>query len=153
MRVTADTRQLEVDPGSRAVVGVDVVNTGAVIDGISTRVIGLPEQYITAQPALLPTKFGPVETADMALLGAGGEHHCSAWRIVADEQDLRVTGWLCGPQGKPVERTTLACLVDRLQLSPAQTDAGLRAFFRDADRRRTPGCPAPKPVPAGRRPA
>jgi hypothetical protein len=54
VRVTADTRQLEVDPGSRAVVGVDVVNTGAVIDGVSTRVIGLPEQYITAQPALLP---------------------------------------------------------------------------------------------------
>ena len=54
MRVTADTRQLEVDPGSRAVVGVDVVNTGAVIDGVSTRVIGLPEQYISAQPALLP---------------------------------------------------------------------------------------------------
>ncbi|HEU5008613.1 MAG TPA: carboxypeptidase-like regulatory domain-containing protein [Jatrophihabitantaceae bacterium] len=54
MRVTADARQLEVDPGSRAVLGVDVVNTGAVIDGVSTRVIGLPEQYVSAQPALLP---------------------------------------------------------------------------------------------------
>lgn len=42
------------DPGTRAVLGVDVVNTGAVIDGVSTRVIGLPEQYVSAQPALLP---------------------------------------------------------------------------------------------------
>jgi hypothetical protein len=54
VRATTDARQLEVDPGSHAVVGVDVVNTGAIIDGVSARIIGLPEEYVTAQPAMLP---------------------------------------------------------------------------------------------------
>src|SRR5207244_11716951 len=54
MRVASDTRQLDVDPGGTAAVVLEVVNTGAVIDGITARVIGLPDQLVTAQPALLP---------------------------------------------------------------------------------------------------
>jgi hypothetical protein len=45
---------LEVDPGGTTTVVVDVVNTGGVIDGITARVIGLPEQSVHAEPALLP---------------------------------------------------------------------------------------------------
>ncbi len=54
MRVSADTRQLEVEPGTNVAVCVDVVNTGAVIDGVSARLVGLPEQYVSVQPAMLP---------------------------------------------------------------------------------------------------
>jgi hypothetical protein len=107
----------------------------------------------SAQPAPLQTKFGPVESTEMVLSGGGAEHHCSAWRIVAEEQDLRVTGWLCSPDERPVDRLALACLVDRLELSPAQTDGGLRTLFSQTERRRTPGCPSGKPAPAIRRPA
>jgi hypothetical protein len=54
MRVAADTRELTVDPGATTAVVVDVVNTGQVIDGVSARVIGLPEPCVTTQPRLLP---------------------------------------------------------------------------------------------------
>ena len=107
----------------------------------------------SARPAPLPTKFGPVETADVVFAGADGEHRCTAWRIVADDQDLRVTGWVCSPEGTPTDRAALACLIDRIGLSAAQTDAGLRTFFKDADRRRAPGCAGPRTGPAIRRPA
>jgi hypothetical protein len=107
----------------------------------------------SAQPGPLATKFGLVETADLVLSAGGAEYRCAAWRIVAEEHDLRVTGWLCPAQDMPMTRTALACLVDRLEVEPAQTDAALRALFVAADRRRTPGCPSPRPVPAGRRPA
>ncbi|MEO6885018.1 MAG: carboxypeptidase-like regulatory domain-containing protein [Jatrophihabitantaceae bacterium] len=42
------------DPGSTAVVVLDVVNNDQVIDGITARVIGLADECVTAHPALLP---------------------------------------------------------------------------------------------------
>jgi 5-hydroxyisourate hydrolase-like protein (transthyretin family) len=54
VRAATDSRLLEVDPGSTTAVVVDVVNNGQVIDGITARVIGLADEYVTARPALLP---------------------------------------------------------------------------------------------------
>ncbi len=54
MRAATDTRQLDVDPGATASIAVEVVNVGEIIDGVSARVIGLPEHCVDAQPALLP---------------------------------------------------------------------------------------------------
>ncbi len=54
MRVATDNGHLDVHPGSTADVVVDIVNTGAVIDGVSAHVIGLPDHFVTAQPAMLP---------------------------------------------------------------------------------------------------
>jgi hypothetical protein len=108
----------------------------------------------TTSPETVPTRFGPVETAVLELADGAGGRPCSAWRIVAEEQDLRVTGWLCGPQGRPVERHALTCFIERLDLAAAsRPDPELKAFFAEAEKRRSPGCPTPRPVPAGRRPA
>ncbi len=101
----------------------------------------------------LPSRFGLLEAAELTLSGEGGEQRCMGWRMVADEQDLRVSGWLCAGPGKVVDRRSLACFAERLDLPPAQTDKALRAFFSVADRNRTSGCPAARPVLAGRRPA
>ena len=54
MRATLQRQQLDVVPGAAASLIVDVVNTDAVIDGISARVIGLPEECVRTEPALLP---------------------------------------------------------------------------------------------------
>jgi hypothetical protein len=54
MRAATATRVLDADPGSTTSVVVDVVNTGDVIDGVSARVIGLPDECVTAAPAMLP---------------------------------------------------------------------------------------------------
>ena len=61
MRVTAGSTLVDLPPGSSADVDVDVVNTGPVIDGITARVIGLPEQQVTTHPpvlALFPASAG-----------------------------------------------------------------------------------------------
>lgn len=54
MRVSSSTSQLAIAPGERSELTVDVVNTGSVIDGVTARIIGLPERAVTARPALLP---------------------------------------------------------------------------------------------------
>ncbi|MEO9139103.1 MAG: carboxypeptidase-like regulatory domain-containing protein [Jatrophihabitans sp.] len=54
MRAVSESRQLDVDPGSTTAIVVDVVNSGAVIDGITAHVIGLADEFVTTRPALLP---------------------------------------------------------------------------------------------------
>ena len=54
MRAATDNRLLEVDPGATTSVVVDVVNTGAVIDGVTASVIGLAPEFVQTQPSLLP---------------------------------------------------------------------------------------------------
>ncbi|MET3804459.1 hypothetical protein ABIB25_001454 [Nakamurella sp. UYEF19] len=54
MRVRADTDLLDLAPGQRADITVDVINTGDVIDGVTARVLGLPEQHVSSRPPVLP---------------------------------------------------------------------------------------------------
>jgi hypothetical protein len=54
MRATLAPDVVDVAPGTVAAVQVDVANTSEVIDGVGARVIGLDEQYVTANPKLLP---------------------------------------------------------------------------------------------------
>jgi hypothetical protein len=54
MRVAADNDTLLVEPGGTARFTLDIRNTGDVIDGVSARVIGLAEEHVRAEPALLP---------------------------------------------------------------------------------------------------
>lgn len=76
--VSSDTQRVEVDPGATATVVVEIVNTGDIIDGVSARVVGLPEQAVTAEPALLPLfpdTSGQVRlTVDVPRTLAAGRH-------------------------------------------------------------------------------
>lgn len=54
VRVSSEETQLTIAPGSRRDLTVDVVNTANVIDGITARIVGLPDRAVTARPAMLP---------------------------------------------------------------------------------------------------
>jgi len=54
VRVASETSLLDVQPGDTTELVVEIVNTSEVIDGVSTRVIGLPEPSVTSSPAMLP---------------------------------------------------------------------------------------------------
>jgi len=53
VRVTAGSTLVDLTPGSSTAVDLDVINTGPVIDGITARVIGLPEQQVSMKPPVL----------------------------------------------------------------------------------------------------
>ncbi|QDB79136.1 carboxypeptidase regulatory-like domain-containing protein [Georgenia wutianyii] len=64
MRALSTTDVLRVQPGETGEVPVDVVNTGAVIDAISARVLGLPADHVTTSPpvlALFPDATGRID--------------------------------------------------------------------------------------------
>jgi hypothetical protein len=53
VRVTAGSTLVDLAPGASTDLDFDVVNTGSVIDGVTARVIGLPEQQVRAHPPVL----------------------------------------------------------------------------------------------------
>jgi Carboxypeptidase regulatory-like domain len=54
MRVTAQNSLIDVPPGGSADVVLDVRNTSEIIDGVTTRIIGVPAAEVVSRPALLP---------------------------------------------------------------------------------------------------
>jgi hypothetical protein len=91
-------------------------------------------------PVPMTTKFGSAETADILMASDGVEHACVAWRILGEDAQLRLAGWQCGGGGKAVDRLTLACTLDRLDLVGAGDDPALKAYFSRAERNRLPQC-------------
>jgi hypothetical protein len=54
MRVSTEQRKLDVPPGGTSDVQVEVINTSAVIDGFSARLIGLNGNAVSSRPEVLP---------------------------------------------------------------------------------------------------
>lgn len=54
MLVSAQSQLIDVAPGGSADVVLEVRNTSEIIDGVTTRIIGVPVATVTSRPALLP---------------------------------------------------------------------------------------------------
>jgi hypothetical protein len=85
------------------------------------------------------TKLGPIEFAEV-VLADGLERTCLAFRL-ANVAGFSAHGWHCAG-AEPQQRADPACLIDRLAVLPNADDGRLKALFREADRRRDPGCGA-----------
>ena len=51
VRVSDGSTLVGLVPGPSTAVDLDIINTGAVIDGVTARVVGLPEHLLTSRPA------------------------------------------------------------------------------------------------------
>ncbi len=95
-------------------------------------------------PHLLPTRFGAFETADVTVSGAAGARTCVGFRLLEENPRFRISGFACGETARPVDRSAIACLIDRFDLVAAGEDHGLRDFFARAEQERRPECFASK---------
>lgn len=101
-------------------------------------------------PALIETRFGPLETADI-ILGDGTESRaCLAFRTVGSDSPFAMSGWWCAG-AKPSDRKQLTCLIDRLDLANAGAEPELRAAFARTELQRQPGCATPRLSATGRK--
>lgn len=98
------------------------------------------------QPLPLDTKFGLAELAEVTLAAGARERTCLAARQAIAGATTRLTGILCPAEGLQADPATLGCLIDRLQLLAGGDDAGLRAAFAQAERRRAGACQLPPRV-------
>lgn len=106
----------------------------------------------TRQSAMVATKFGPVEAAEVELSGATGRT-CLGFRFLHPEVSFRFSGWLCGGGAKPAGPAALACLIDAVTLAGPADDPTLKVMFAQGERRRSESCGAGPRVAAAVRKA
>jgi hypothetical protein len=88
-----------------------------------------------ARPQDIRTKFGTFEAAEATIRQEDRAHACIGFRRI-DMAGLTLVGWVCGTAQKPVDRVSLVCFIDRLDLVGGRRDAGLRKVFAEAERAR-----------------
>lgn len=118
---------------------VDLVREGAAIDLAITR---------SANPANLPTRFGPLETADVDLVaGAAMPVPCLGFRGAGLGGTFRLSGFACGTKARPMSRPALACVIDRLEFDGGGGDPALARYFADSEMKRSRACAGTALVP------
>jgi hypothetical protein len=97
------------------------------------------------QPSPLATRFGAFEAADIRLTsatpdGVSGERVCVALRSSASAKGaIEIAGLACGAGAKPMDRRSLGCMIDRLELAPG-ANVALEQFFEATDAERAKAC-------------
>lgn len=124
-RLTSAVDVVEVAPGERVEIPVEVVNTGDVIDGMTARVLGLPAAHVRVLPTVLPLFPGAsgtlvVQVSPPPSFPAG--HHLAT---------IQVTGRASGhePVHHDVEVVVAELPALRLSATPSTVRARRRAVF------------------------
>ena len=91
----------------------------------------------TGERGVIETKFGPVETLELTLGGAG-KRACTGFASLSPGA-LRLDGWLCAPLGQAPEPWAIICLLDRVTLS-GHPSSEMEAVFVGFEARRNPDC-------------
>ncbi len=98
-------------------------------------------------PAQLATRFGDAEVTDVTLTAAAGiDISCLSFRMQAKSLPWRMSGFACGG-AKPLARSELQCILDRLDLNTAGDDQALAKFFAVAELHRNPACAGTRLTP------
>lgn len=83
----------------------------------------------------LPSKFGPLSIVSFAI-ASGTPRQCLGFVRAYDDPRLQMSGWFC-QGGTAVERSTLACALDRLTLLSAGSEPKVGALFAQAELNRS----------------
>ena len=101
---------------------------------IANAAAGLDPSHIGSDEPL-PTKFGPVAIVPFEAT-KGAPRYCLGFVRTYDEPRLQLSGWFCQGNGF-IERSTLACALDRLTLLSAGSEPKVGALFAEAELHRS----------------
>jgi hypothetical protein len=96
---------------------------------------GLGPVEVQSDSEPLASKFGPLSILTFAT-SQGMPRRCLAFVRAYDDPRMQLSGWFCqGTQfgGMPVERSTLACALDRLTLLAAGSEPKVGQLFAQAE--------------------
>jgi hypothetical protein len=107
---------------------------------IATGAAGLGPAEVSSENETLASKFGPLSIVAFAA-SKGTPRKCLAFVRTYDDPRLQLSGWFC--QGTNlggaefIERSTLACALDRLTLLAAGSEPKVGALFAQAELNRS----------------
>ena len=89
----------------------------------------------------IDSKFGTAHLVDFAIAAQGTPHgrarRCLGFARPFDQPAMQIAGWYCSAGDEVVDRTTLACVLDRLTVLSAGGDGDLAGLFARAELKRT----------------
>jgi hypothetical protein len=102
---------------------------------IATRIVDYAVTDDVKPDGRIDSKFGPVPLVDFAVASHGHERRCLGFARPFNQPPMQIAGWYCSAGHEVVDRTMVACLLDRLTL--VNGDAKLAEMFARAEVKRT----------------
>jgi hypothetical protein len=90
---------------------------------------------VTREDQSLDSKLGPFSLVSFAT-GSNAPRQCLGFVRAYDDPRLQISGWFC-QEGALIERSTLACALDRLTLLAAGSEPKVGALFAQAELHRS----------------
>ena len=132
----------EADPQSGPYVMVEIYRPAVASDRfldasseIATRIVDYAVTDDVKPDGQIDSKFGPVPLVDFAVAPEGRERRCLGFARPFNQPAIQIAGWYCSAGREVVDRTMVACLLDRLTL--VNGDAKLAEMFARAEVKRT----------------
>jgi len=132
----------EADPQSGPYVMVEIYRPAVASDHfldasseIATRIVDYAVTDDVKPDGQIDSKFGPVPLVDFAVAPEGRERRCLGFARPFNQPAIQIAGWYCSAGREVVDRTMVACLLDRLTL--VNGDAKLAEMFARAEVKRT----------------
>ncbi len=91
---------------------------------------------VASDSETLASKFGPLSIVTFATSKAPARH-CIAFVRAYDDPRMQLSGWFCQGGSDFIERSTLACALDRLTLLAAGSEPKVGALFAQAELNRS----------------
>lgn len=134
-------------PGDRPVAELEIYRpggefgqSGQAIDNLAARMEPKGPRNLEAA-GVVDSKFGTVTL----LRSPGDTGSCLGFLKHLNDPSLRISGWSCQGEDLPLQRASVACLLNRLVLLTAGNDPKLAELFARAELRRT-NCASPSPL-------
>jgi hypothetical protein len=102
---------------------------------IATRIVDYAVTDDVKPDGQIDSKFGPVPLVDFSVAPQDHERRCLGFARTFNQPAMQISGWYCSAGHEVVDRTTVACLLDRLTL--VNGDAKLAEMFARAEVKRT----------------
>ena len=115
--------------------GDEIAGFASSLETITADAAPLGPVNIALEPNALESKFGPLTTMGFAT-SVGTPRQCRAFIGSYADPRLQLSGWFC-QGGTLIERSTLACALDRLTLLFAGSDPKIGAMFAQAELHRS----------------
>jgi hypothetical protein len=102
---------------------------------IAARLIGETVADDVKPIGAVDSKFGPMPIVDFAIAPQGHLRRCLGFARVFDNPAMQISGWYCSAGAEVIDRTALACMIDRLTV--VNGEAPVTALFARAEVKRT----------------
>jgi hypothetical protein len=118
--------------------GEEIGDFGDAASEVAIRTAALGGPYPLLQAPEIESKFGAFDSFDFVASPDGAPRQCLGFMRAFGEPRLAITGWHCRAAVEIIDRSVVACALERLSLVMAASEPKVTELFARAERQRKP---------------